>query len=248
MTEASERTKLIDVIRRSLGGSMVDIELDPEDYNLAIDKAIETYRQLSENSMEESYLFLDLTEETNIYILSDEIQEVKQIFRRSVGTPGLGGTEVDPFELAYTNVYILQAGRASGLATYDFFTHWQEQAGKMFGFFLNFHWEPATKKLEIIRRPLGNETVLLWIHNAKPESILLQDVYSKPWLRDWSIAECKMMMGNAYRKYNNIAGPAGGTTLPGDQLMSEAKEEFEQLRQKLRDFEDGSQSSWFVIG
>lgn len=247
--QESERNKLINVIRRSLGGSMVDLELDPEDYNLAIDKALEQFRTQSENSTEEAYVFLDLQEDTNVYFLADEIIEVRQIFRRSVGTPGLGGTEVDPFELAYTNVYLLQAGgQTGGMATYNFFSIYQEEMGKMFGFFLNFDWNPDTKRLQIMRRPLGSETVMLAVYNEKPEAILLTGRYTKVWLRDWAIAECKEMLGYAYRKFSSIQGPNGGTSLPGEQLVNEAKEMKEELRERLRNFESGENPAWFVIG
>ena len=242
------RTELIKEIRLSMGGGMVDLELDPEHYELALTKALETYRQLSENAYEETVAFMDLIDDTNTYFLPEEIVEVRQIFRRSVGSPGRGGVEIDPFELAYTNVYILQAGRQSGLATYDFFAAWQEQAGKMFGFFLNFTWEPDLHKIEIIRRPLGEERIMLWVMMEKTEDLIFRGRYSKPWLRDWGIAESKIMLGNAYRKYASIVGPQGGTTLPGNELVSEGTEEKERLRQKLKDFETGETPSWLVIG
>lgn len=244
----TNRTKLINEIRLSMGGGMIDLELDPEHYELALTKALETYRQLSENAYEETVSFLDLTEDTNTYFLPEEIVEVRQLFRRSIGAPGRGGVEIDPFELAYTNVYILQSGKQSGLATYDFFTQWQEQAGKMFGFFLNFTWEPDLHKLEITRRPLGEERILLWVGMDKPEDLLFRGRYSRPWLRDWGIAESKIMLGFAYRKYSSIVGPQGGTTLPGNELVSEGTQEKEELRQKLRNYETGETPSWWVIG
>lgn len=244
------RTKLIDDIRRSLGNSMVDVELDPEDYHLAIDKAIQRFRKLSDNATEESHMFLDLSEDTNTFILPDEVIEVQQVFRRSVGTPGSGGTEVDPFELAYTNIYMLQAGSAAygGIATYYMFSIYQEELGKMFGFFINFIWDPYTKKLQLLRRPIGNETVLLWVHNDKPEIALINDRYIGPWIRDWAITECKEMLGQAYRKFSTIAGPQGGTSLPGSEMIAEAKERQAELREELRNFENGETPTWFVIG
>ena len=36
-----------------LGGQMVDVELDPEHYELAIEKSIQKYRQRAENAVEE---------------------------------------------------------------------------------------------------------------------------------------------------------------------------------------------------
>ncbi len=247
---SADRTTLIDTIRRSLGGSMVDIELDAEDYHLAIDKALEQFKSQSEASTESSTLYLDLSDDQNEFILPEEIIEVRQIFRRSTGTLGAGGSEIDPFELAWTNLYLLQAGSTStgGIATYYMFTLYQEELGKLFGLYINFEFNSFTKKLTLIRRPRGQETILLWVHNERPEIQLLNDRYTSIWIRDWSIAECKEMMGNAYRKYNTIPGPSGVITLPGTEMLNEAKEMKDDLRERLRNFESGEEPAWWVIG
>jgi translation initiation factor IF-1 len=56
-TKAELRGKIQDYIRMRLGDGMVDVELDTEHYNMAIDKAVMRYRQRSQNSQEESYAF-----------------------------------------------------------------------------------------------------------------------------------------------------------------------------------------------
>ena len=57
------RNDLIDYIRLGLGDQMVDVELDKEHYDLAIRQALIKYRQRAPNSVEESYVFLDLLPE-----------------------------------------------------------------------------------------------------------------------------------------------------------------------------------------
>lgn len=247
---SSDRTALIDTIRRSMGGSMIDIELDPEDYHLAINKALEQYRQQGENSTEESTLVLSLSEDTNEFILPDEVIEVRQIFRRTTGTPGSGGSEIDPFDLAYTNMYLLQAGSNStgGIATYYLYSIFQEELGKLFGLYINFTWDSYSKKLTLMRRSIGHEDVILWVHNDKPELTLFNDRYTGPWIRDWAIAECKEMLGAGYGKYSTVVGPAGTITLPAAELKAESVEMKTNLRERLRNFEEGSTPAWFVIG
>lgn len=245
-----DRTVMMDTIRRSMGGSLVDIELDAEDYHLAIDKSIEQFRQQSENSTEEATLFLDINATQTEFVLPDEVIEVRQAYRRSTGTLGSGGTEIDPFELAYTNIYLLQAGSNSsgGIATYYFYTVYQEELGKLFGLYLNFNWEPYSKKLTLVRRGTGGETIGLWVHTEKPETAIFNDRYTGPWIRDWAIAECTEMLGKGYRKYSSIAGPNGATTLPGPEMVMEAKEMKTELRDRLRNYETGENPPWWVIG
>ena len=48
---------------------MVDVELDPVHYETALNKALSKFRQRSDNSVEESYLFMPTIEDQNTYVL-----------------------------------------------------------------------------------------------------------------------------------------------------------------------------------
>jgi hypothetical protein len=85
-TLASLRADTVDYIRFRLGDGMVDVELDPEHYDNSIDKALKRFRQRSQNAYESSYVFLSVVTEQQEYTLPDEIEEVRQAFRRSVGS------------------------------------------------------------------------------------------------------------------------------------------------------------------
>lgn len=52
------REDLIKELQLRLADGMVDVELDRGHYDVAIDKAIAIYRQLSAGSVEESIIFL----------------------------------------------------------------------------------------------------------------------------------------------------------------------------------------------
>ena len=99
---------LIKEIELRLGGQMVDVELDPEHYDVAIKKSFEKYRQRSENSVEESFVQLQVTKEVADYTLDNEIIDVYDIYRRSAGTLSSGGLgDIEPFETEYLNNYLL---------------------------------------------------------------------------------------------------------------------------------------------
>lgn len=239
-----------DYIRAMLGGGMVDIELDPIHYEIATQKAIDKYRQLSSNAVEESYGFLDLKIEQNTYIMDPNIITIRQIFRRSFGgsVASQGTTTFDPFELAYSNLYLLQAGRIGGIATYDMFAGYVEQLGKMFGGYINFTFDPNSHKLVINRKITADENVLLWMYNYKTDDRLLTDNYAKTWLKDYALAVAKMMIGEARSKFSTIAGPQGGTTLNGDALKSEAMAEMEKLEEDIKNYKDGGTPLFWLYG
>jgi|TARA_R110000782_G_scaffold5714_2_gene19766 hypothetical protein len=247
----TQKQEVFNYVHAMLGGGMVDVELDPIHYETALSKALARYRQRSEASVEESYVTLKLVEDQNHYTMPAEITEVRQIFRRSVGSRsgnGDGGTLYEPFNLAYTNTYLLAGSGMGGLATYELFAGQQELVGRMFGSFIEFNWNATTKRLTILQRPRGEEEVLIWCYNFRPDSQLLMDYLARQWLKDYTLAACKYMLGEAREKFATIAGPQGGTTLNGSSLKSEAQSEMEKLEAEVQLAMAGGTGYSFLIG
>ena len=340
------RNEMIDYMRLRLADQIVDVELDKEHYDLAIKQALTKYRQKAQNAVEESYAFLDLLPEVQEYILPNYIMEVRQIFRRGIGsTTGTTTSQFEPFASGYLNTYMLVAGRVGGLLNYELFTQYQELAMRMFGGYMNYTFNRVTKKLTLVRKlpdyghtyfslnsitsagtavnstitivlnnpitiaannslyiqncpvsgysgqyvvtsvdstgkiitvlanqSLGatsvtgfnlsatqiwspevdsiasNESVLLWIFNYKPDSVLLSDPQVYPWLQEYALAFVKSILGQARGKFASIAGPQGGGQLNGAALMQESQAEMEKLEEELKNYVDGSQPLTWVIG
>ena len=262
-TVNSLRASIIDYIRLRLGDQIVDVEADKEHYEMGINQAMLRYRQRSSNSVEESYAFLDLKPETQEYILPNTIMNVRQIFRRGIGSvSGTTASQFEPFSSGYLNTYMLVAGRVGGLTNYELFVDYQKLAMTMFGGFMNFTWNRITKKLTIVRKmPFGYaghtgnnndsfqfESVLLWIDNYKPDIMLLNDHMTFPWIQDYALALVMISIGQAREKFATIAGPQGGTALNGTALKQEGKEMLEQLDDEIKRYIDGGQPLTWVQG
>jgi hypothetical protein len=244
------KQNIIEYCQLQLGSQMIDVELDPEHYEAAYQRTLGTYRQRAQNAYEESYIFMELITDVSIYTLPQEIVQVRQIFRRTFGlATGPMSSSFDPFSQAQMQVYLLNFNQSGGLATYDFYTQYVELAARMFGGFINFTWNPVTKKLQLIRDPKGSgEVVLLWAYQLKPEIQLLTDFQIGQWFRDYMVAACKMMIGEAREKFATIAGPGGGTTLNGSAMKAEGQAQMDLLVEQLRNYVDGSQPLTWVIG
>ena len=247
----TQKQEIFDYVSAMLGGGMIDVELDPQHYEISLRTAFDKFRQRSDNSVEESYIFLDTVIDQNDYTLANEIVEVRKIFRRSIGSRtggGDGGTLFEPFNLAYTNTYLLASSNMGGLATYNMFASYQELVGRMFGSFIEFKWNTTTKRLTLLQRPRAEETLLLYCYNYRPDSELLNDYLAKQWIKDYTLAKCKYMLGEARSKFATIAGPQGGSTLNGDALKQEAQTELDKLEEDLKLQVAGGQGYGFTIG
>jgi hypothetical protein len=245
------KQEVYDYCRAMLGEGMIDVELDPLHYETALARSLAVFRQRSDNSVEESFIFLTLEENQNEYTLPTEVQQVRQIYRRSIGSRtgnGSGGTVFEPFNLAYTNTYLLSSTNMGGLATYELFAGYQELVGKMFGSFINFTWNPQSRKIVIHQRPRGEETVMLWAYNIKPDFSIISDVYAGQWIKDYTLANCKIMLGQAREKFASIAGPQGGTALNGASLKSEGQADIDRLTAELVTLVPGGHGYTWIIG
>jgi hypothetical protein len=247
----TQKKEIFDYVEAFLGGGMIDVELDPVHYETALTKALTKFRQRSDNSVEESYLFLPTVIDQNEYTLPNEVIEVRKIFRRSIGSRtggGDGGTLFEPFNLAYTNTYLLASSNTGGLATYNAFASYQELVGRMFGSFIEFNWNSTTKKLTMLQRPRAEEELLLYAYNYRPDSELLKDYLAIQWIKDYTLAGCKFMLGEARSKFATIAGPQGGSALNGDALKAEAQAEMEKLEADVALAVPGGVGYGFTIG
>jgi hypothetical protein len=244
------KQNLIEYVKLQLGDQIIDLELDPAHYEAAYQKTIGTYRQRANNAYEEAYIFMELIDDLNIYTLPQEVTSVRQIFRRTFGNAqGPFASNFDPFAQASINVYLMNFNTAGGLATYDFYTQYVELAARMFGGFMNYTFNPVTKKLQLIRDPKGSgENVLLWTWQLKPEIQLLSDYQISQWIKDYMVANSKMIIGEAREKFATIAGPQGGGSLNGAAMKSEAKEAMLALEEQLKNYVDASQPLTWVIG
>jgi hypothetical protein len=243
------REELIREIQLRLADGIVDVELDREHYDVAINRTLATYRQLSSGSVEESVMILNTDPGVQEYTLPDEVIEVTRLYRRGVGTSSGSGSNFDPFDVAFNNMYLLNAGQIGGLATFDFFSQYKETAGRIFGSEYDFIWNRNTKVLQILRNIQTDEDVAVATHNYVPESTLLQDVYASPWIGDHALANCKMILGEARSKYSSgLPGAGGNIQLNGDALKAEAQQELVDLKQRLHNMEEGNSPLGFIIG
>lgn len=244
MTLYEPKERLLTEVQRLLASSMIDLELDPEDLDTAFVVALDVYRQRSGNSMQENFHFLDFQPDVWQYELPEEVQEVRQIYRRTIGGTA-GGAAIDPFSLAFTNnIYMTQNPGALGttgsgiLATYDLAMQYQMLVGRMFGMYVQYTYDSSTHILTIHRRFSSVETLVLHTYDTRPVNEILGDPYARPWLRSYTLATCKQMLGEARSLFSNVAGPQGGITLNGDAMKAEAKEMMEKLETDLKEFID----------
>ena len=89
---------------------------------------------------------------------------------------------------------------------------------------------------------------MLECYNYRPDTEILNDYLAGQWIKDYTLATCKYMLGEARSKFATIAGPQGGSTLNGDALKNEAMQEMEKLEKDVQEAVPGGTGYGFTIG
>jgi len=243
------RAKITKEIELRLGGQMVDVELDPEHFQLAIDKALEKFRQRSENAVEENFYHFEIEPYKDVYTMPHNIIDVRDLYGSVAGSSN--GVDFEPFEANYWNTFLRGYGNGSGsgsLAMYDFLAQHHELLGRLFGAEYTYTWNRTQHQLRIHRRPTYKKDIYAHVYQYREEDDLFADHYALPWIKEYALAMSKMMLGEARSKFATLAGPQGGTTLNGDQLKAEAIEIMNQLEEDIKLYKDGSAGLGILIG
>lgn len=248
MTDLTDQ--LYEEVNTFMGGTGIEVELEQADYDVALDSAVRKYRSMSRNAVEFGWLFLELTPGTQKYTIRHDIDAVLDLRRTRTGI--IVGSEFEPFSAAFIQNTLGSLGGSEhgiyGLFTYEAVSHYQELVGRLFGEFIMYSFEPHNHELYIWRMPRSDETVGMEVSIVKPISALLRDGWSYRWIREWTKAECMVILGEKYSKFATQVGAQGGTVLKGDRLVSDAKEMKVALDQELYDYQDGGEGVIPLIG
>ena len=77
---------------------------------------------------------------------------------------------------------------------------------------------------------------------------MLSDYQIRQWIRDYMVAGCMHIVGEAREKFATIAGPQSGSSLNGTAMKSEGQAQMDGLIEQLKSYVDGSQPLTWVIG
>lgn len=225
----------------SLGGSLVDVELDEKDTLLAFKKAKRTFQQKGNDSYSRSFYKVPVKKGQQCYNIPPTIHTVVKVIR-----PTFGIMTEDPFSMATFNEIFGWSNNAINTGdwlSYDLTLQLMEVWKRYIAFDIQFHHDKQGNKIEFLKPP---ERDMGWIiecyHTLKDE-----DYMDLLWVQSWAVAEAKGMLGSAYRKFQNIPGPDGSTSLDGNSLIQESQREKEMLLEDIANGVDGSSdSAWEV--
>jgi len=220
-----------------LGGTSIPVQLEQNDYSIAFETALNLYRTRSSRSVNETFGFLELQIGQATYTLHKRVDVVKKINRSGGAFGGIGQVGgFESFGAATANTILRGATGGAGaidLPTFEFFAQYQETLGRIFATEINFNYRPENNTLVIFQVPRRKEYIMLELSVLKSINELLADHWAYDWLRKYTLAVSKTILGEKLSLFATIAGPQGGTVTKGEQLKQAGHDEMSALEDDL---------------
>lgn len=227
-------------INLHLGGDGIEIDITENDFRYCFNRALNEFRAISTRSIYESYGFLNMEPNTQVYRLHRAIDNVMQVHRKRA-LFGSGNTGFDYFaQVAAGMIYPgAQPGGYQGIATYDFAMQYEETLTRLFAQDIRFQYYNWNQTLYLQQVPHDREMVVLRCAVLKTIQELLDDHWSFNWLQKYTMALAKQILSNKWGKMAQIPGAQGGVQLNWQKMASEADNELKECKQSVYNLEDG---------
>lgn len=251
-----ERRELIDSLRHQLGYPTIEVELTKQQFNYAIDTALESFRKRSSMAFKRGFLMIDFEPHVQKYQLTDKtkgynkIVEVVEIHRLTTAylsnTTGQG---------AYGQIFLQNLYRSGSfdLLSFHLVSQYLETMEAMFASKIMFNWNNDNRTLQIYKDLHKAERALMEVVVMRTEQDMMRDMYLKSWIEKRALVECRLMLFEIRGKYNSLPGSGGGVSLNGAEQAARADLELAELYQQIDDYivndpETWGMSSSFVLG
>lgn len=240
-----ERLRLIKILKHQLGWPQICVELSEEQFNVALDNALDEFRRRADNAYSHRHVSFSLKRGQSVYYLNDprmktdKIVNVMKIHRINQ----LGVTSLSSESGLYAQAFFNQLYQGSNVdvLSIHLMSQLSETYDRIFAGNFSFTWDEASRQLTVLRRiNTEEERVVLEVVMEKTEQELLLDRWAKQWLQAWAQSECWEMLGEVRSKYGTLPGANGGITLNGEQCLARSTELQAELLRQISDYEVGN--------
>lgn len=223
-------------IMMKLGGSIVDVELDVCDYEIAFKSAKRVFIQKGHNNYRRQFLKMDIKKGQRIYDIPEEVFSAVKVIKQN----NTWSTE-DLFSMTAYNEMFTRGTSGAVMDRADFLSYemtlqqlerWQRYSA----YDANFEFDEFRHTITFHQLPKSNTTWLLDCYvNLEDEEYMQID-----WIIRMTVALSKQILGAAYRKIGQVAGPDGSVQLPYGEIIQEGKEEEARLIEEIQEMTDGA--------
>lgn len=239
-----ERLRLIGILKNQLGWPVQCVELKEEQFNVAIDNALDNYRMWCDGAYKQAYILYTLIPDQQVYYLNsqtdktDHVVSINKIHRLNI----LGANSLNWDSNVYFQTFLNQyySSGYTDILSIHLLHSLSEEFQRIFAGDMMFNWDEPSRELLITRKISRQEKCIIEATLERSEQELMLDRWCKQFIQNWALAECKMQLGMIRSKYSSgTPGAAGTINLNGELLVSEARQDMTDLKTGLQNYEYG---------
>ncbi len=238
---ANVRQQLHDYVLLKLGAPAIEIELDEQQLDLAVDEALDVWEDYAPREFYQYHTFQTIPGKS-VYEMPPEIGHIRNVFYKEASQFAFQSSDLDgaiPVEYfypggAYSSIQgglidPIQPiwGRMGEWALYKQYEHMYSKLSSNLG---GWEW-------------IGGEgTIKLYPVPCKPQHVIVHYLQKcKDWecnfqaIREGALASAMMMVGEIRSKFQNIPGPQGGTVLNGQDILQRGSAMWDKWEERLLD-------------
>lgn len=234
------RDEIANEIRYELGYPVMDVELTKEQMNYAMDRALSEFRMRSSIAYRRGFFFMALKANEQRYFLTNKISGMNKIvdvtgvyrctsaFLASAHGAGVYG------QIVVQHLYNMGT---FDLLSYHMMADYTKLMEILFAARVTYNWNEQTREIWLHQRYNQAEPmVMIDASVERTEQDLFSDRYTKPWLRRYALAMCRIMLAEIRGKFASLPGANGSTTLNSDTLRQAGQAEIELCIGEIDDF------------
>lgn len=225
------REKLQTELRFELGYPNVDAELTKDQLDYAIDKAISEFRARSSLGYKRGFFFLTVNPNEQRVILSSKVNnhnrivDVMGVFRlTSAFLASAHGAGVYG-QIVLQHMYNMGS---FDMLSFHIMSEYTKLLEILFAGRVTYTWNEQKRELYMHNRFSQREQIVaIEATEERTEQDLMVDRYTKPWIRRYAAAVCRLMLAESRGKFGSLPGAGGNITLNAAELRQAGKEEIE---------------------
>lgn len=228
-------------IRMALSGSLVDVELEEAEIMWAYRMAVRNYQQYGSNDFRRGFYKLNVEKGKTVYEVPESINTTIKIIK-----PSHGFALDDDLSMAIFNEFFVGKGYGAtdgDFLSYEMFLHRMERHRKYFAYDEQIIHDEFNHTIQLLKEPRADQVWYLECYKNLEE----HEYMKLPWIFDWTLAECKILLGQAYRKFSSLPSPSGEVSIDGASMVQEGQEEKRRLLEQAENGGDGSGTAGYML-
>lgn len=231
------REQLHDYILAKLGAPVIEIELDEQQLDIAIDEALDVWEDYAPREFYQYYTFIT-TPGKSVYTMPPEVGHIRQIYYRA--TPELAFQATDlggviPMEYFYPGAVNAQGGMVNPLhpvwgqmGQWALYKQYETMYSRVSSNIGGWEWVGGRNNIKLYPIPCRAQTVIVhYLQKCKDWECNYQAI------REGALASAMMMVGEIRSKFQNIPGPSGGVVLNGADILARGKDMWDKWEERL---------------